>query len=209
MNMPVQCKLKFVLNKLLAMMIACLVSIMGTTAFAGIMVAGSPPHQCTMLKADSVTGALPEKAELPQAIEGCVTLLEKDPDNKVLQMQLANANYVAKQYQVALGLIEPLAKAGHSEAQYRLGEMYLTGRGVEYNVDRAGHWFGLGATQKYIPAMFDIAVMKEHGVGPGKDLIGAGQLYYQAAQAGHEEAQNLLDALITGKLITLAQAKKP
>lgn len=51
--------------------------------------------------------------------------------------------YQQKDYVTAYRLFEPLAKQGHSAAQYNLGRMYARGEGIPQNYIEAYKWFFL------------------------------------------------------------------
>ena len=52
-----------------------------------------------------------------------------------------------KDYPAALQLLEPLAKAGHAQAQLRLGLMHYHGHGVRESDREAVAWFERAARQ--------------------------------------------------------------
>ena len=49
--------------------------------------------------------------------------------------------------------MERSAKQGNMMAQYNLGVLYRTGRGVEADMDTALYWYKLSAAQGYEEAM--------------------------------------------------------
>ena len=51
--------------------------------------------------------------------------------------------YQQKDYVTAYKLLEPLAKKGHSAAQYNLGRMYTRGEGIPQDYIEAYKWFFL------------------------------------------------------------------
>ena len=66
--------------------------------------------------------------------------------------------YEKKDYEKAFGLYEKAAKAGHANAQYEFGFMYLNGEGVEENHDTALEWLRKAAAQGHANAqkMIDV-----------------------------------------------------
>lgn len=48
-------------------------------------------------------------------------------------------------YKVALEKLKPLAKQGHAKAQFTLGSMYDTGKGVIQDYKEAFNWYKLSA----------------------------------------------------------------
>lgn len=97
-----------------------------------------------------------------------------------------------------------LADAGNAEAQFRLGLMYFTGRGVPENEKRAYDLLLKAANQGHLPAMLQLANVLTFGQQI-PNLISdpdseAAKWYFQAASAGSAEAQYSLGVLFqTGK----------
>lgn len=97
-----------------------------------------------------------------------------------------------------------LAEAGNAEAQFRLGLMYFTGRGVPENEKRAYDLLLKAANQGHQPAMLQLANVLTFGQQI-PSLISdpdaeAAKWYFQAASAGNAEAQYSLGVLFeTGK----------
>lgn len=69
------------------------------------------------------------------------------------------------------------ANLGHAKAQFRVGEMYLYGRGVVRDPALAAKWFQKAADQKHCSAMLALAALFEKGDGVPVDLISACKLY--------------------------------
>jgi len=100
--------------------------------------------------------------------------------------------------------LSPLADAGNAEAQYRLGMMYFTGRGVKENEKRSYDLLLRSASQGHVPAMLQLANVLTFGqqiptiiAEPDQE---AAKWYFQAASKGNAEAQYSLGVLFqTGK----------
>jgi uncharacterized protein len=88
----------------------------------------------------------------------------------------------SKAYQEALDLLNRAAKIGSAEAEYAIGTWHLFGRNVPKDDRKAAQHLEKAARKKYVPAMFDMAVLLETGRGVGKDKSRAFKLYVQAAQ---------------------------
>ena len=88
------------------------------------------------------------------------------------------------------------AKQGHVEAQFNLGFMYATGRGVTQDetvaVRVAVRWYRLAADQGYAGAQSNLGVMYEKGRGVPQDETEAVRWYRLAADQGLAEAQHNL-----------------
>lgn len=104
----------------------------------------------------------------------------------------------------AVQLLTPLATAGNSLAQYRLGMMYYHGNGVPEDEKQAIFWWKKAAAQGYAEAMFQLGSAFLFGSQTARFVPDpdreAATWYFQAASAGHAEAQYHLGLLfLAGK----------
>lgn len=76
------------------------------------------------------------------------------------QLARANAAYAQGDYAEAFRLYRNIAVLGLSEAHYRLGLMYVEGRGTRKNARQAEYWLTLAATEKYPGAAEALASLK-------------------------------------------------
>jgi uncharacterized protein len=112
--------------------------------------------------------------------------------------------YDAGQYQQAVTLLKPLAEAGDSVAQLRLGMLYYYGNGVPEDESAAVAWLTRSASQGNLDAMYHIGNILTFGVDTAKlsadaDLD-AVKWYFTAARAGHADAQYALGLMfLAGK----------
>lgn len=86
------------------------------------------------------------------SIAACTTTTKKLTKTKKLVNQPALFNeakleYGLKNYQRSASLLSPLAKQGHTEAQYALGYMYYNGTGVPRNYKMAIQWLSIAAAK--------------------------------------------------------------
>lgn len=123
-------------------------------------------------------------------------------------LQDAVAAVNRKDYPTAVRLLEPLARAGHPLAQYRLAWLYYHGHGVRESDALALQWFERAARQGLADAQFQLGNMYAYGLAslpPDADPQRlAAQWYFEAAQQGHADAQYSLGILfLTGSGVTL------
>lgn len=85
------------------------------------------------------------------------------------------------------------AEQEHVQAQYYLGQMYDTGRGVEKDSFKAFTLFSKAAHQNHAAAQFDIAIMYKNGEGVKRDLEKAKLWFEKAAKQGHAQAKKWKD----------------
>ena len=87
-------------------------------------------------------------------------------------------------YAKALRLIRPLANDGSATAQFNLGVMYLTGRGVQQDYSAAALWFRKAAEQNYARAQSNLGTLYRDGRGVAQDhpeaVCGFGRLQTKA-----------------------------
>lgn len=97
--------------------------------------------------------------------------------------------YRAGDYAEAFKGFHTLAKDGDRIAQYNIGAMYLTGRGVEKNPNEAVKWHRLAAEGGLPIAQYGLGVMYYRGDGVPEDLSEAAKWFRKAALQGYADAQ--------------------
>lgn len=80
------------------------------------------------------------------------------------------------------------AEAGLDLAQYNLGILYFTGRGVEQNLESAFKWTESAALQGHVAAQFNLATLYYEGQGTPRDRDQAVVWFSSAGKAGHADA---------------------
>ncbi|MDL2356828.1 MAG: tetratricopeptide repeat protein, partial [Pseudomonadota bacterium] len=103
----------------------------------------------------------------------------------------ANA-YNARNYELALKEIAPLAKAGNADAQHLLGLMYYMGRGVKRDYPLALLWHRKAALQGKADAQYVVGAMYYTGNAVPQDQKLAVLWFRKAAEQGHADAQHAL-----------------
>ena len=87
------------------------------------------------------------------------------------------------------------AEQGYARAQFNLGVMYATGRGVPKDDAKAVKWYRLAADQGYARAQFNLGVMYATGRGVLKDRILAHIWFNIAGANGHAQAHEIRDTV--------------
>ena len=116
----------------------------------------------------------------------------KDP---CLQHILAFVYYEKHQFKEAIKMYE--SHADHvnffgAYAQYRLGYMYYSGKGVDEDFVTAKHMFNLAAEQGNENAQYWLGYMYYSGEGAVQDYVTAEHMFDLAAKQGHAKAQYML-----------------
>jgi TPR repeat protein len=100
--------------------------------------------------------------------------------------------YNARNYELALKEVTPLARAGHADAQHLLGLMYYMGRGVQRDYKQAMVWHRKAALQGQADAQYVVGSMYYTGNSVPQDQKLAVSWFRKAAEKGHGEAQHAL-----------------
>jgi len=98
--------------------------------------------------------------------------------------QTARRAYEVGKFTEALTILERLADAGDTRAQYEVALMYLQGIGTKVDPLRGGQWMLAAANNGNVTAMVEIGGRFENGVNAEKNLILAFTWYRRAALAG-------------------------
>ena len=121
-------------------------------------------------------------------IIGAVTLL-LGPINFLAQdFNKGLAAYNMGNYDTAIEEWKPLAEKGNASAQYKLGYMYKTGKGVPLDYGGAVKWYHLAAIQGNAPAQSNLGFMYKTGKGVPQDFLQAYMWYELANINGHKDA---------------------
>ena len=104
----------------------------------------------------------------------------------------AAAAYDRGDYATASRLYLPLAEQGVAQAQYSLGFMYATGRGVPQDNAAAINWYRKAAELGHASAQNNLGVMYTAGRGVPQDYAEAARWYRRAAEQGNVLARNNL-----------------
>ena len=109
--------------------------------------------------------------------------------------------YKTGDYKTAFQEWKPLAEQGDADAQYWFGELYLSGQGVNKDLNQAFKWIFLSAEQGYESAQFRLGAVYLLGIGGTKNYKQAAKWFRLAAEQGHLEAQEYLKELLKGSII--------
>jgi cell division septation protein DedD len=84
----------------------------------------------------------------------------------------------------------PLAELGDADAQFALGTLYESGRGVPaVDLEQAVTWYRAAAAQGLPAAQNNLALLYAGGRGVSLNPFTAAELWHKAAAAGHPSAQ--------------------
>jgi len=89
----------------------------------------------------------------------------------------------------SLDSLKEKAKHGNADAQYNLGNMYLTGQDVPRDFAEAKKWYLKAAGQGHADAQYSLGNMYYKGKGSSINIEEAMTWYRKAAEQGHATAQ--------------------
>lgn len=100
-----------------------------------------------------------------------------------------------RDYTTAYYFWRPLAEQGDAIAQFLVGEMYLSGAGVEQDDVEALRWLRRAADKNDADAQFEVGAMYHNGRGKERNVYEAVRWYRLAAENGEARAQTNLGAM--------------
>jgi uncharacterized protein len=109
----------------------------------------------------------------------------------------------------AVQLYQENAEKGNSDAQYKLGLLYLTGNGALQDFTEAAKWLKLAAEQGYALAQYELGLIYRTGYGLATDQVQSYMWLNLAAAAGIQKAVAVRDEVMRSlSTKQLAQAQK-
>jgi len=115
-------------------------------------------------------------------------------------------------YVVASNNLIPLAEHGNPVAQFYVGFMFETGRGVPQNYTEAAMWYRRAAEQGHGGAQYSIGLLYDKGFGVPRDIVEANKwlnLSTSIASSRDREARTRIRDALTSKMTRgeIAQAR--
>lgn len=128
-------------------------------------------------------------------------------------MTEARAAFDRGEYGTALGIWEPLARAGAAEAQAGIGLCFLRGLDVPADPSLAEKWLSLASAGGHAVARRELAALLRQGAeGVEADPGRAAQLYRAAAEGGDAIAQDIWSLMLLegqdGVAVDVAEARR-
>ena len=107
----------------------------------------------------------------------------------------AVAAYKKGDYETALQLFRPFADDGRADAEYALGFMYFSGKGVARDYVEAARWFHLAAEQGRADAQHALGHLYRNGQGVTQDNVLAYMWFDLSAAQGTQDALTARDGV--------------
>lgn len=99
--------------------------------------------------------AIADKFFIEEDIKEATKFLRLSADQNYLPAQVRMGDFMngSDEYEEAFGWFFTAAIQGDAEGQYRLGQMYALGTGIEQSTEKALYWTKKSADQKFLPAV--------------------------------------------------------
>lgn len=146
-------------------------------------------HSCTERILSTTTGTEPIRSainnryRLAPLLAAAALLIGVAGAHAQTPLSDAIAAYRTGEHDVAVKGFSTLAEKGNPIAQYNLGVMYLTGRGVERDMSQAAKWHRSAAEQGVAMAQYGLGVMYYRGDGIEQDDAKAARWFREAARS--------------------------
>jgi uncharacterized protein len=153
----------------------------------------SPPQQQTQLA----------------AVEADAKPTKDSQADRSIKQAVPQASHSTDDHYFTVRLYQESAENGNSDAQYKLGLLYLTGNGALQDFAEAAKWLKLAAEQGYALAQYELGLIYRTGHGVAVDQIQSYIWLNLAAAAGIQQAVAAREEVmrsLNGK--QLAQAQK-
>lgn len=125
-------------------------------------------------------------------------MLNWEPDDPVAEALYQQALLTNDSVE-ALALLRRAGERGHVDAQYKLGGIYLDGRGVRKDANEALRWLEQAASAGHAPAQNDVGRLLAAGDLGEPDFVEAATWFTLAAKQGYLEAHyNLAQLYLKG-----------
>ena len=113
------------------------------------------------------------------------------------ELNAGNAAFDAKEYETAAKHFKSAAEHGNAEAQFKLGDCYAIGNGVEASAAEAEKWYRKAAEQGHTEAQYQLGswydgrlvINNELCENENEDVEEALKWYHKAAEQGHRDAK--------------------
>jgi uncharacterized protein len=98
-------------------------------------------------------------------------------------------------FKTALEELRPLAAKNDPNAQFLLGMLYDSGKGVAQDQTAAASWYRRAAKQNHVLAQLFLGILFYSGQGVKQDYVEAGRWFQTPAESGNDQAQFYLGSM--------------
>ena len=132
--------------------------------------------------------------------KGVLWLSKAAEQNNVAALTELGAYYESKQdFAQAVNQYQKAAHREYAEGQYKLGNCYYNGSGLERSNEKAADYYKRAARQGYAPAQFRLGNCYYHGEGIQQSDARAIDWFDQACDSGEKQACDMLKVAVAKK----------
>ena len=132
--------------------------------------------------------------------KGVLWLSKAAEQNNVAALTELGAYYESKQdFGQAVNQYQKAAHREYAEGQYKLGNCYYNGSGLERSNEKAADYYKRAARQGYAPAQFRLGNCYYHGEGIQQSDARAIDWFDQACDSGEKQACDMLKVAVAKK----------
>ena len=132
--------------------------------------------------------------------KGVLWLSKAAEQNNVAALTELGAYYESKQdFAQAVNQYQKAAHRDYAEGQYKLGNCYYNGSGLERSNEKAADYYKRAARQGYAPAQFRLGHCYYHGEGIQQSDARAIDWFDQACDSGEKQACDMLKVAVAKK----------
>ncbi len=132
--------------------------------------------------------------------KGVLWLSKAAEQNNVAALTELGAYYESKQdFAQAVNQYQKAAHRDYAEGQYKLGNCYYNGSGLERSNEKAADYYKRAARQGYAPAQFRLGNCYYHGEGIQQSDARAIDWFDQACDSGEKQACDMLKVAVAKK----------
>ena len=151
----------------------------------------------------------PQRQTLAPPVDADTKPLKDLPSGRSKKQPMPQVSNPTDDHYFTVRLYQESAENGDSDAQYKLGLLYLTGNGALQDFAEAAKWLKLAAEQGYALAQYELGLIYRMGHGVAIDQVQSYVWLNLAAAAGVQQAVAAREEVmrsLNGK--QLAQAQK-
>ena len=137
-----------------------------------------------------------DKLDATAAVKACGQAVRASPEPR-LKYQYGRALQKADQLKEAMTWYRNAADQGYAAAEFNVGLLYATGKGVEKNEAEAAKWYRKAADQGSAVAQYHLGTFYLMGIGVQEDREHAFQWFMKSAEQGLPVAQKLVSESFT------------
>ena len=162
-----------------------------------ISTSNQPPKRPAQARTTK-TGNLPTLSNRKTTIESDEDSSSSSPRESSASSSHTNprsSRQAEKKTVIDLNQLDAIYRNGKAEDQFKYGQMYEEGNGIDRDYTKALNWYHRAADQNHPEAQYKLGVIYANGLGTEQNVDRARSWLIAAATQGHGKAQNIYDSL--------------